>query len=257
MSERYHFQNPPVRRYLFLLYFDLHLLLRVLVFLCVKITGITVNMMPFYLYDLSSLPKNLQAYRGMIETCKKKLNLDSDDKEYVAYLTITESKVEKGKTQRRPGLHVEKPHSVGSGTDMFESMFGGPFILGGIFMASNRDSTCQLWNAQIESSVVGWEGDIEHLRDHLNDVCVQNTSHTPKSYIARSKIRTRANTMYWITDKTPHESLPLKVKCKRQFFRLVAGPLTTWHAVHNTPNPNGVMPACKIVKFDKFKKKPL
>ena len=165
--------------------------------------------------------------------------------------------MEKGKTQRRPGLHVEKPHSKPATADLYESMFGGSYLDGGIFMASNLDSTCRIWNAQVESRAIGWEGDVEYLRDHLDDVCVQNTSHTPRCRVTKSKILTKANTIYWITDKTPHEAVPVLSSGKRQFFRLVVGPLSTWHAAHNTANPNGIKPpkSCKIVKFDKFGKK--
>ena len=116
-------------------------------------------MMPFLIHDLTSLPKKLRVYDFMIEHCKKNmLGLDPDDKNRVAYLTVTESRVKKNETQRRPGLHVEKPHSSQGDSNMFESMFGGAFLDGGIFMASNVDSTCRIWNAHVKPSEIGWEG---------------------------------------------------------------------------------------------------
>ncbi len=45
--------------------------------------------------------------------------------------------------------------------------------------------------------------------------------------------------MYWITDRTPHESLPLTNGYMRQFFRLVvSSPETkyTWLQDHSTQN---------------------
>lgn len=62
-----------------------------------------------------------------------------------------------------------------------------------------------------------------------------------------------ANQLWWITDRTPHESLPLKEGAYRQFFRyrcelfldsmfvshhsLVIGPIGVWYSQHSTPNP--------------------
>ena len=61
--------------------------------------------------------------------------------------------------------------------------------------------------------------------------------------------------MYWITDKTPHESLPLKEKTMRQFFRIVTADVSFWFRDHSTPNPLGVLPdpeVTQIVSGDKF-----
>ena len=193
-----------------------------------RFKGININMMPFILNDLTTLPTKFRTYDNMIKKCMGLVTNHRKDKNCVAYLTITETKVEKGKTQRRPGLHVEKPHSIPIKINMFDSMFGGSFMDGGIFMASNLDSTCRIWNAQVESHAIGWEGDVEYLRDHLDDVCRQNTSHTPRCRATKSRILTKANHVYWITDKTPHEAVPLSSSRKRQFFRLVVGPLSTW-----------------------------
>ena len=223
-----------------------------------KPSGIVINMMPFRINDISkSLPKALLSYEFMILNCRQYLSdTIKSDKEYVAYLTITESRVEKGKTQRRPGLHVEKPNTTnhdGFHMDMYGGMFGGSYIDGGIFMVSDIDDTCKLWNAQVsDTKLIGWEGDIEHLRDHLNDICMQTTWHTPKRFLCEPKIKMKANHIYWITDQTPHEALPLKQSGTRRFFRLVAGPLTKWHAKHNTANPLGIKPSCDIVHEDKF-----
>jgi hypothetical protein len=67
--------------------------------------------------------------------------------------------------------------------------------------------------------------------------------------------------MVWMTDKTPHESLPMP-DCSfnptnppiRQYFRLVLGEVTAWFANHSTPNPLGVLPprGVRIVNGDKF-----
>ena len=61
-----------------------------------------------------------------------------------------------------------------------------------------------------------------------------------------------------MTDKTPHESLPVPVSAGnnvcRQYFRLVLGPVSAWFAEHSTPNPLGTVPPpeVRIVHGDKF-----
>jgi len=63
-----------------------------------------------------------------------------------------------------------------------------------------------------------------------------------------------------MTDRTPHESLPIPTAsaaagARRQYFRLVVGQVSAWFADHSTPNPLGTMPpsGVHIVHGDKFK----
>ena len=63
------------------------------------------------------------------------------------------------------------------------------------------------------------------------------------------------NVLYWITDRTPHESLPMKERTYCQFFRVVTENVSLWFADHSTPNPCGVLPdpsITKIVRGNKF-----
>merc|ERR1712087_653476 len=62
----------------------------------------------------------------------------------------------------------------------------------------------------------------------------------------------QANELIWMTDRTPHESMPLKGDQPRQFFRLVTRGIDTWFAAHSTMNPLGVQPEATIVNYDKF-----
>ena len=58
-----------------------------------------------------------------------------------------------------------------------------------------------------------------------------------------------------MTDRTPHESLPLDETTYRQFFRLVTSQVSLWYEDHSTPDPNGVKPdpsVTSIVRGDKF-----
>merc|ERR1719510_2465024 len=63
------------------------------------------------------------------------------------------------------------------------------------------------------------------------------------------------NTMYWLTDKTPHETLPVKEDTYRQFFRVVTSSLSAWFPEHSTANRLGVKPdesITKIIEGSKF-----
>ena len=64
-----------------------------------------------------------------------------------------------------------------------------------------------------------------------------------------------ANELAWITDRTPHESLP--VNGERQYFRLVVGKIGAWYAHHSTANPIVPVPDdVTIVQGDKFASAP-
>ncbi|XP_057291731.1 uncharacterized protein LOC130614321 [Hydractinia symbiolongicarpus] len=237
-------------------------------------TDININMMPFIMdleFENTKLPDYLEPYFDIIETAFYDFR-DNDELGKVGYLTIHESLVEEGTSQRRPGLHTESPGVIyvknkmddkkceelciekGSGFDQIYPLpvwWGklgykschNPF--GGIYMASTVDDSCEVWDCQIEADNNGNElirkyGDIEHLRSFL-----------PES------TKMKANVLYWITDRTPHESLPIKKGTYRQFFRLVTHKVSVWYEDHSTKNPNGVVPDPKmtrIVKGSKFDK---
>merc|ERR1712039_88135 len=65
----------------------------------------------------------------------------------------------------------------------------------------------------------------------------------------------RENTIYWLTDRTLHESLPVKQETYRQFFRLVTSSLSVWFPEHSTANRLGTVPDAQvttIVEESKF-----
>ena len=75
------------------------------------------------------------------------------------------------------------------------------------------------------------------------------------SLLLPPEVTTKGHRLYWMTDRTPHEALPLKDGMYRQFFRLVTSRVSLWFQDHSTPNPNGVKPdpqITKIVKGSKF-----
>ncbi len=179
--------------------------------------GIMVNMMPIIVGDLSKLPKELHGYQQLIEQTRL-------EKGSLAYLTVRESVIQGQRSQGRGGIHVEAPklNCWGGGN------WGGCIDNKGIYMASN-DGACNIWNEYIED------------RDQFG-ACTPTTQ--PEKMLA--------NTLYWLTDKTPHEALPSEDGFERQFFRLVSDEVSLWYSQHNTPNPLGVLPACQIVHHNKF-----
>ena len=73
-----------------------------------KPTDININMMPFVMarrFNETKLPKYLQSYWDkIIKHC-----IMYDEVGKIGYLTVHESYVNKGMSQRRPGIHTESP----------------------------------------------------------------------------------------------------------------------------------------------------
>lgn len=184
-------------------------------------TGVCVNMMPIVMGDASTLPPFLQHYLPLIESC-------DFEKGTVVYLTIHESIVKEGQSQRRGGIHTEAFNAQKTSLS-----WGGGGTWGGqkgIYMAST-DGACRIW--PVETSEVDSHGQ------------VLKPQNLPKAN------KCEAHVMYWMTDQTPHEALPSQGG-PRQFFRLVSSDLSVWHAKHNTPNPLGILPDCQVIQDDKF-----
>lgn len=221
-------------------------------------SDININMMPFVMarsFKESQLERHLQEYWDeIISQCITHKELGK-----IGYLTIHESYVEKGNSQRRPGIHTESPGLLllqgGKGRLHTTSKFFGwghglvttrQELQGGIYMVSNVPNSCKVWNCKIlppedncSPDAVGEHGNIEHLRSFIN---------------AKSEMM-QANTMYWITDRTPHEALPLVKQTYRQYVRVVTSQVSYWYEDHSTKNPLGVLPDPKIttiVKGSKF-----
>lgn len=70
-------------------------------------------------------------------------------------------------------------------------------------------------------NTVGRLGSLEHVR-----------------HLCGPPYRPKADEIVWMTDLTPHESLPVRDKVKRQFFRLVTSEVGLWFKDHSTPNPD-------------------
>ncbi|XP_075259309.1 uncharacterized protein LOC142351107 [Convolutriloba macropyga] len=191
----------------------------------------------------------------------------------VGYLTIQESIiVEDGKSQRRGGVHtetpgkiwlepyrdptldkglegnwsmqVEAPMTIGWGRGELQGLYDEELgthyeYVGGLYMASNVSDSCRVWNCKVTNpeEIVGPLGDLEHMASYLGE------GETLKE-----------GDMVWMTDCTPHESLPLEKGTHRQYFRLVTSQVSVWYADHSTPNPLGITPPghVKVVHGNKF-----
>jgi hypothetical protein len=252
-----------------------------------KPTGQRVNMMPIVLPSVHggedeckrSLPKALHPYLPLIRACP----LQHSRQGQIGYLTVDErTMTADGETHRRAGLHTESPgaltlapgqaapHIKGEGKfappphpTALTFFWGAGHVLdlpggsdddhclrgrgrgvfrGGIYMASTVTGSCRVWNARVRDlarpGVVGPLGDVEHLRHRLGEGSTL-----------------RAGELAWMTDATPHESLPLAAGTRRQYFRLVGPRVSAWYAAHSTPNPLGVRPPDSVLiingsKFD-------
>ena len=95
----------------------------------------------------------------------------------------------------------------------------------------------EVWDCCVKQP--GLLGDCEEIRELISEY---------------GPTRLEANRLYWITDRTPHESLPLAQDTYRQFFRLVTEKVDVWYEQHSTPNPLGVVPPAgvKIITESKF-----
>lgn len=183
-------------------------------------TGININMMPIVHGDIGSVPEFLHGYLPIMGQCLLP--------EGVAYLSIQEGVVPKGGTLRRPGIHTDGGKDTGWGEG---GGWGATQADKGIYMASS-DGLCRAWD------ILTWD---------VDEMGALEEPTTPS-------IKLVPNMLYWMTDRTPHESLPAPRIVHRQWFRLVSGAVGVWWAQHSTANPLGVRPTCPIRYDNKFER---
>ncbi|OQS05116.1 hypothetical protein THRCLA_02701 [Thraustotheca clavata] len=206
-----------------------------------------VNMMPIVIGDVYSLPPDCARYAPLLRDCFIRCNQNGK----IGYLTIHEGIVVADTSQRRPGMHVEAPNGMKL-KEKFKRNGNADFswreirwglgwrvneqLHGGIYMASTVADSCGIWNCVVKdnSDVVGDLGDVDVLHGALDE--------NEHQYY-----KLKANELIWMTDHTPHESLPLSRTQFRQYFRFVTSEVSVWFADHSTPNPLGVQPTAKIV----------
>mmetsp|Transcript_3617 Transcript_3617/g.7317 ORF Transcript_3617/g.7317 Transcript_3617/m.7317 type:complete len:279 (+) Transcript_3617:81-917(+) len=207
--------------------------------------GIKVNMMPFDPRKKESLPERCQAYWDIISLCIE--HSHPHNIREVAYLTIEESWVKEGSTQRRGGLHTETPgvlvgHDIAPKPKFSYHHWGhGSYshgtVKGGIYMASNVTNSTLFYDAEIKKEKMAKvpNGDCRFLRKYLGN-----------------PIFSRADMIYWMTDRTPHEALPTP-SGPRQFIRVIFGGIDLWFSEHSTPNPLVKLPSSvRVLTGNKF-----
>ena len=52
-----------------------------------------------------------------------------------------------------------------------------------------------------------------------------------------------------MSDRAPHESLPMKTTTMRQFFRIMTSEVEFWFKDHYTANPMGVLPDPRVTEI--------
>jgi hypothetical protein len=226
-------------------------------------TGVSCNMMPVRIGDHASFPPEFRQYAPLVDACE----INQEEHGQIGYLTVTESTVLVDGPQRRGGIHTESPGALprdarysnefdkGQGGNEGIYRWGCGIIRGyekmtldpskprspwsqgrsgGIYMASTVDASCQVWDTFVKKP--GELGSCEHLRDELG----------PGHPMF-------AGELWWITDRTPHEALPIAAGTHRQYFRFVTNQLSMWYSQHNTPNPLGIQPDCAVSHENKFR----
>jgi hypothetical protein len=191
-----------------------------------KFTGIKCNMMPFIQGDSSSLPETYKSYSKIID----EVFLEKGE---IGFLTIDESYVEGGKSQRgyndfglSRNVHIE----VGRHNGQNRWGSGGGNSWGGktntilqddtmVLIANNISNTCRVWDA-IDKSYTK-NGDLSKYID---------------KYPEHTGIMMKKGDLAKISIFTPHECIPQNKTGKRQFFRIV-GKGVTGREEYFTINP--------------------
>lgn len=191
-----------------------------------QFTGVKCNMMPFVQGDSSSLPDMFKPYSKIIEE-------NYLEKGEVGYLTIDESFVESGQSQRGYNSKgIERNVHIEVGRNKGENRWGGGggSSWGGrgktiledntmVLIANSVSDTCRYWDA-LEMSETK-DGDLsEYIHKYPED-----TGKLLKSgEVAKISIF------------TPHECISQKESGYRQFFRIV-GKGVTGREDYFTMNP--------------------
>lgn len=168
-------------------------------------TGIDINMMPLVLGDRGTWTEACVAYEALLDAC-------AFARDEVCYLSIHEAELRPGESLRRPGVHTEAtPFGAWGGGESWDGKSG-------IYQAST-DGRCRIWDVM------------------TNDVSLMGSVIRPPE---GEGVIMEPGVLFWMTDRTPHESLPVEVSGWRQWFRLVSPDIALWWEQHSTLNPTGL-----------------
>jgi hypothetical protein len=169
-------------------------------------SGVRCLMMPYVQGDRTSVPEQYAAYFDIVDSVYAK-------KGDIGFLTIDESSVKAGSPHRGAraryarALHTEagrRARTFGwAGWGCHFNVTLDPDVK--VLLANSLDRTCALWDAEQKDTTL--DGDIGHLAE---------------DYPYESATFMRAGEVYEIGIFTPHESVPVKADCERQFLRIVS-----------------------------------
>ena len=179
-------------------------------------TGIDINMMPIKLGDRSTWTDACHRYEALLTRC----DFAPDE---VCYVSIHEAQLKPGESLRRPGIHTE--------ATPFGAWGGAAWDGRGLYQAST-DGRCRVWDELVyEVSIYG------------------SVVQEPEG----PGVIMEPGVLFWMTDRTPHESLPVEVEGWRQWFRLVSPEIVIWWVQHSTPNPTGLVPPDSVTLVEESK----
>ncbi len=180
-----------------------------------KFKGSRVLMMPVELHDIdASLPLGLTRWAGFLLDLVEM----SPCQNGIGYLTIDEIYTSSGKSQRRPGLHVDGWYNDGGGG------WGGGGLWGskGLVMVSSHIG-CAAWTQEFVGQPEEY-GNCEHLRPQCQDA---------------ARIELQPSIVYSLGGMTVHECIP-SGEVARQFVRLSMPSQDGGLPSNCTPNPLGI-----------------
>ncbi len=205
-----------------------------------------VMMMPIKIGIIESIPASLNHYNSLLKDVFAKVPEEFLNR--TGYLTIDEARVKKGKSHRRPELHVDGVYrngpggwgggggGWGAGRNNIDELLLEPIDSddkyqygAGMFLAASH-AGCAAWN-QIFEGTPGPNGECKHLLDQCKD---------------ESKSILQPNEMYWLNPLCVHTALPMPKNTSRQLFRLSMPSTAPWFSEY-TPNPLGIKPEGPVI----------
>lgn len=192
-----------------------------------EFTGLKCNMMPFIQGDASSLPKEYKPYFSIIES-------NFLEKGDVGFLTIHESVVEKGLSQRgynsfgiSRNVHIEVGRTKTG--NRWGSSWGGRAntVIEDktmVLISNSISETCRVWDAMEMANTA--DGDLSEYIDR---------------YPEQTGVMLQSGEVAKISIFTPHECVPQRVSGQRQFFRIVG------KGVHGREDYFTVNPLCPFI----------
>lgn len=171
-----------------------------------------LKMIPFNLENLKGVPRK---FRKLVATMTAQLPV----KKGIAYLTIDGKKVEKGKTQRRGGAHVDGNYipeinewSNGGGQNGWKVGEGGRILSSEHHKMSYESKTGGMLIASSYPACKGWNGRYKG-RPYVGGDCTR-IANLGEGFVLKP------HTLYYGNSQFIHESLPIDKTTHRTLIRI-------------------------------------